>query len=458
MLNVLHIMPRLSGAGPDRALFADLSLARDKGLRETHSLVSLEQTTSQLPLMRARALGLSVHQCPDQDTIRELVGQSDLVQIHFWNCPSMTAFLSRDLPPCRTLLWAWVFGASPPQILPEALFDCVDYALVTSDGTLDLPSVAAVRKAHPERVRSILGLADMSRLDDFKPIPHDSFTVGYLGLLNFAKLHPDILSLCQAVSARSCRFLFCGGGLDPDFEAAVKQTEGRHSFEIWPYRDHIASVLGQMDVFGYPLCPETYATSEKALQEAMWCGIPPVVLAVGGFPWLVEHGVTGFIARDADEYPGYIDRLASDTDLRKNIGRNARDYARSFFDPEKSFARFRDLIGQMLLQEKTIKTGCLPADPVERFLSFLGPQEAHFRQSTREQNTPETRTALNEVKQSSYLLRKGEGGVFHYRNAYPEQAVFRFWSGLLLQEEGKLDAAEKELDVAAASGLTLKES
>ena len=39
----------------------------------------------------------------------------------------------------------------------------------------------------------------------------------------------------------------------------------------------------------------------------------------------VEHGVTGFKARDADEFVTYVLRLATDAELRRKIGEAAQD-------------------------------------------------------------------------------------------------------------------------------------
>ena len=60
--------------------------------------------------------------------------------------------------------------------------------------------------------------------------------------------------------------------------------------------ENIRTELEGFDVFGYPLVEDTYATSEKALQEAMWVGVPPVIFGYGGLCDLVEHDRTGLVA------------------------------------------------------------------------------------------------------------------------------------------------------------------
>ena len=40
--------------------------------------------------------------------------------------------------------------------------------------------------------------------------------------------------------------------------------------------------------------------------EAMACGTPVVALRAGAAPEIVEHGVTGFVADDLEEFIGFI--------------------------------------------------------------------------------------------------------------------------------------------------------
>ena len=105
--------------------------------------------------------------------------------------------------------------------------------------------------------------------------------------------------------------------------------------EIRGYVEDIRAALEEFDIFGYPLIEDTYATSEKALQEAMWAGIPPVVFAHGGVRCLVEHERTGLVVETEDEYARAIERLAGDPDLRRRLGDEARRFIRAAFDPAR---------------------------------------------------------------------------------------------------------------------------
>jgi len=54
----------------------------------------------------------------------------------------------------------------------------------------------------------------------------------------------------------------------------------------------IKPVIETFDVYGYPLCADTYASGELNLQEVMYAGVPPVVFPYGGVKGLVEHDRT----------------------------------------------------------------------------------------------------------------------------------------------------------------------
>ena len=101
----------------------------------------------------------------------------------------------------------------------------------------------------------------------------------------------------------------------------------------------LPEAFAEVDIFGYPLAPDTSATSEKAIQEAMWVGIPPVVLSGSGAVGLVEHERTGLVCDHEDDYPRAIERLAEDSRLRRRLGETARNFAHEHFDPARNSAQ-----------------------------------------------------------------------------------------------------------------------
>jgi hypothetical protein len=322
-------------------------------------------------------------------------------------------------------------------------------------------ATAAVHEANRRGcpIESIPALADMSRLEGFRARAHEGIRVGYLGLVEPTKMHPRFADLCLAVGERNVRFEVYGGGswhgaLQQRFDSAGASDRVRFHGQI----EDIRLAFEEMDIFGYPLAPDTYATSEKTIQEAMWAGIPPVVLAGNGSTSLVEHERTGLVCQSEDQYPAAIRRLAGDDSLRRRLGDNARHYARDHFDPDRNAARFGWIYLSMSESPPRSPVPLLGLDKsgAWRFLESQGPQGHAFAVSLmgdQGSSAAELAAAEDLIGQSSAVLATGEGGIVHYRHAYPEDPHLRLWCGLTSLHAGKTASAERDFQSAIELGL-----
>jgi glycosyltransferase involved in cell wall biosynthesis len=116
-------------------------------------------------------------------------------------------------------------------------------------------------------------------------------------------------------------------------QAEALGASGRFSFH--GFQENIRTVLEGLDIFGYPLCRDTYANSEKSLQETMAVGIPPVVFPHGGVLGLVEDGITGRVVHSPEQYTSALVQLARDPAERQRLGAAARRFVRRAFDPRR---------------------------------------------------------------------------------------------------------------------------
>lgn len=97
--------------------------------------------------------------------------------------------------------------------------------------------------------------------------------------------------------------------------------------------DHVASLREQeyyqsVDVGLAPL-PDTPWSLGKCAQKVinyMAVGVPVVASPVGENARVVRHGVTGFLARTAEEWVKYISLLVEDKQLRRRMGAAGRQY------------------------------------------------------------------------------------------------------------------------------------
>lgn len=113
MAVVLHILDRLSAAGPTRSLISLAALQREAGAPWQHRVVTLQAELYPHALLMARRAGLQVRRAVDAAELAEEIAQADIVQLHYWNNPAFLDLLGRRLPPHRRILWFMVAGGSP---------------------------------------------------------------------------------------------------------------------------------------------------------------------------------------------------------------------------------------------------------------------------------------------------------------------------------------------------------
>ena len=455
----LHIIPRFIGGGPERSLLAFIERDRRLGRDWRHEVIVLDAPVAPRLFLQARRLGVTIAIRPAPDALLRAVEAADAVLLHYWNHPALLAFLREvTLPPCRLLLWAHVLGSRAPQVLFADLGRYADRIVLTSEASF-ASAAAASAAALGRRADHVLSVIDPARLAGFAPRPHDGISVGYLGLVNPSKMHPRFAELSLAARAPGLRFVVCGGGggeaaLRDRFEAlgAAARVEIRGPVE------DVAGALAGFDIFGYPLAEDSYATSELALQEAMWVGLPPVVFAHGGVGKLVEHERTGLVAEDEAGYPAALDRLAGDARLRRRLGEEARRFARSAFDPER-WSGVRDrILGELTASPRRHREPLPGAGEgaAAGFVRVLGEEAGPFAVSlggSPLHGPAAVAAADRAIAAASPLLARGEGGIVHYRNTYPEDPYLRYWSALVSAAAGAMPLAEAEFSAAAALGL-----
>lgn len=82
--------------------------------------------------------------------------------------------------------------------------------------------------------------------------------------------------------------------------------------------------------------------------EAAFCGKPAVVRNIGGIKEVVDHGKTGFVAKNSKEFHEYVNKLSENPNLREEMGRKAYERAKENFRwkvaAEKYLAEMNDLM------------------------------------------------------------------------------------------------------------------
>ena len=459
-LNVLHIIPRFVGGGPERSLLAFAAAERAAAAGNRHVVAVLEPPVAPHMFLAARRLGVELQIRPEPVALVQLIEDADLVEMHFWNHPALTSLLrTLTFPPARVRVWSRVLGTRAPQVLTEEIGSFADRLVLTSE----LSHQSAGARAARERgvpVDCIPGIADMERLDGFTRRSHDGICIGYIGVVNDAKMHPRFAEMSAAVRVPDVRFVVCGGGGgESELRRRFEALGISERVDIRGPVENIRAALEEFDIFGYPLAEDTYATSEKALQEAMWVGVPPVVFGHGGVRCLVEDNRTGLVVATEQEYARAIERLAQDPVLLRRLGEEARRFARAAFDPGRWY-RAADQVALAMMAEPRRSRPPLPGadhSAAVNFVRSLGNQAGPFAVSLAGQakhSLEQIAAAEQEIAVASPLLARGEGGIVHHRNVFPHDPHLRLWAGLVSAAAGDRALAAAEFAAAVALGLS----
>jgi glycosyltransferase involved in cell wall biosynthesis len=458
-IKVLHIIQWHCLGGAARGMIATAKYSAQLSNIQ-HRIVSLKEAVPKATELAHQA-GISVISAPDGETLKSELENADIVHVHFWNNPQMYEFLKSELPPMRLLMWFHVAGDCPPQVITKELVHLADVAIPCNPYSYQLPvfkTLPAEAKFH--KVSMVYDAADFERVAGIVSKPHDTFNVGYIGALNSSKMHPRYIQMSAAVDIPNIQFIVCGGGGNNiQFLKQQAQTLGaEQKFDFRGFVEDIKSVIETFDVYGYPLCEDTYAAAELNLQEVMYAGVPPVVFPYGGVKQLVIHNYTGFLVHSEAEYKEAIEYLYHHPEERKRLGNNAREYARQIFGAENAAKALNPIYKRLLDQPKCKREWGIPREtslldePIslvdilnssqslsgaEQFIQSLGDTAPQFSTSFYFNNFQEVLKADLEISNSSTLLYGGEGGLFQYKNYYQEDGYLNLWSGLVLQRLGQ---------------------
>jgi hypothetical protein len=272
----------------------------------------------------------------------------------------------------------------------------------------------------------------MSRLSNFVARQHDGLRITYLGSLFPTKLHPEFVEIVAASHITGAHFDLYGDADAVTLDSLRSLFDARGVSDRISLHGHVESIdqaFSNADIFAYPLAPGSYVTSEKALQEAMWVGLPAILLEGTAATGWIEDGVTGFIARDIADFTRILARLAADPLLRQSVGQAARRYARRRFDPSQNAKVMLQLLIKLTEQPKRKKPPIPGANlsAADRFLQSLGEAATDFLKKVEDGIDNHSLSMTCNLQ----VLLRGEGGIIHYINTYPEDDKLKQWADAL---------------------------
>jgi glycosyltransferase involved in cell wall biosynthesis len=356
-------------------------------------------------------------------SLSNLIQQNDIVVIHWWNHPLLyDVLVNFRWPASRIIAWNHANSLFPPYSMPLKLFDFVDHLVFTSPVSYECPEMYKLSPKQKEKINVIWSTIDVEDFENLEKISHQGFNVGYVGTVDFGKLNRNFIKLCSQVNIPDAHFVVTSGDSQQHLIDEAINTGIWEKFRFLGRVPHVPRILQEIDVFGYPLQPQNFATCEQALGEAMMAGCVPVVLANPSEKHIVKHMETGIVANIPDEYPRAIEYLYHNPAELERLAGNAKIFAKEQYDIKKTIQQWNNLFEKIMLLEKRERTWdsdlLLKKTPSMLYIESLGEYAEPLRQYTCAQNDEQKREAANLIKalfhSNSMFKSNNKGSVLQY--------------------------------------------
>lgn len=406
-MRILHITTHLGGGVGDTILGY---LSKSSYYNEILSLgYTFEKTINRL-----KELNISYKDHVSHNEIINKIPEFDIILLHYWNHPLLYDFLVKsELPPCRLVIWSHISGLSLPNIYTKKLLDYPDIFVFTSPLSY---------KYIPKTNTPLYNIWSTCGIDNYlciKKKPHSEFVVGYVGTIDYSKMHPEFIEICNKINVPNIKFVVVG-------HPEAIENNVNEKFELAGFVNDLENYYSLFDVFGYPLNRNHYGTCDLVLQIAMASGCVPVVLNNPMELTIVKDRITGIVANNEDEYVEAIEMLYNNPDFRKRLSKNARKDAKERFSLKKLHDEWSKVFNKVIKYPKTTKKWDINKEEItykDIFLESLGEYGKPFIEDNEEEIT-------NLGKQAVWQSET-KGTVHNYLSYFPDDYYLKKWSELM---------------------------
>lgn len=425
---ILHITPHLGG-GVGKVLLNYLIKAKNDPDFE-HVLACLDYANENaLETARKQKLKIRGDMAKDRPGLLKMAAESDVVLMHWWNHPLLFDFIVRtELPPCRLIIWSHISGFHPPYVFTEKILSYPDKFIFTTPLSFETDEVKNLSAKKKKNLHAIWSTGGVEHVRKVKPEKHSGFSVGYIGTVDFVKIHTDFLNICGKINIPDVKFIVCGGPKEKEFEKEAQALGIGDKFDFKGIVSDITKYLSVFDVFGYPLAPYHYGTCDQVLQESMAAGVVPVVLSNKMESYMVKDKETGLVAKTEEEYVQAVESLYRDEKLRNRLSENARSYAIKTFSLGAVAKEWNETFKEVMKISKSAKKWEMSGRrkeiaAMDVFLESLGKYGKDFKSFRDAKSENEKKEALREIIKLNMLAAwKSEtrGTAHHYHFFFPE--------------------------------------
>lgn len=434
MIKIIHITPHLGGGVGN--IISNLILADD--INE-HKVISLEKPIIFQYVEKLRHAFVDIIIDPSLLLIEREIKWSDITIIHWWHHPK-TSKLLYYLPeiPSRVVIWTHISSLTVPALNPGFLLKATRVFFTTessyeSECFKEIDEVLLRKKAGV--VPGTIGFDNYEKREN---IPHEGFNIGYLGLVDFSKLHRNFIDFCAQVKIPNARFIMAGDNPAKDMLIDEAKAIGLDDcFVFLGHVEDVPGVLAQFDVLGYPLMPTHTCTTENAVLEAMASEVPPVLLDQLVEKHIVKNGETGMLVSNPKEYGIAMRYLFDNPNNRIKMGKKARQYVLNKYRNNDLLRNFYDNCEKVMRQPRDIISfkEILGETPSDWFISGIGKDSILFKNIDKQENSI--------LKCSEILKGNNKSSVMQYAREFPDDKRLMEWMEILNKTSRRKDDREK---------------
>ena len=309
-MKILHITTHMGG-GAGHAI-SDLVL-HDK--QNCHCIILLQKPEKTKYIDLCIENGIDVFVEVSIKIIVDLMKKTDIVILHWWHHPLMCRFLN-DFPeePVRLILWSHISGCTYP-LLSYRFASKFFKIFFTSQYSLENPNwLESEREKICNMSCVIWGLSEVSAMQskcDYR-LKNDKYKIGYTGTLARSKIHPEFPTICKKIldAVPKAEFYLLGDKESGAWMIDKLQKLGiADKVHLEGDVNNVNDWLRDFDIFGDPLNPYQFATTENSILEAMSVGLPVVLLNQATEKYIVTHKEDGILADGIDDYVAWIVKL-----------------------------------------------------------------------------------------------------------------------------------------------------
>lgn len=432
-MKILHIAAHLGG-GAGKAI-SGIAIQSQWDFGDEHRILLLQVPEKESHVQACRENHIPVALWSGD---RTWLQWADVLVISWWNHPTMARFL-REFPSSApaTVLWSHINGCYYP-FLSAQLAEAFRGVLFTSPYALNNRIwTEEERQKIYGRAEIVYGMGqfDAARIAAKTCSPSaGEFVAGYVGTLNYGKLHPEFVSFCEAAVAQTPNIRFVmAGDRDASLERDIQAAGLWDRFAFPGFVSDVPALMRTFDVFGYLLNPEHYGTTENVLLEAMACGLPCVVLRQNVEQFIVPPG-EAFTVSSPAEYGRRLAFLYRYPKERKRLGQESRNHVLAQYSAEENAARFHAACARAAAEPQGRHDFSFLGDTPWQWFLYCLDNENH-RRFEAAANQPDE--SIREVVCTCppILRERRKSSLRHFAAVYPEDKTLQLFDQWMEETE-----------------------